>query len=81
MSAPLPIALVQAPALPTRDLDRFAADVRSLVARRPGLRLVVFPELHLDTPTIEPGAAALDPRDLAEQIDGPRGAALAALAG
>lgn len=81
MAAPLPIALVQAPALPARDLDRFAADVRTLVAQRPGPRLVVFPELHLDTPTAEPGAAAVDARDLAEPIDGPRGAALAALAG
>ncbi|SCX32359.1 carbon-nitrogen hydrolase family protein [Mycolicibacterium fluoranthenivorans] len=81
MTAPLPIALVQAPALPTRDLDRFAAGVRTLVAQRNGLRLLVYPELHLDTPVVEPGAAAVVPRDLAEPIDGPRGAALAALAG
>ncbi|KAA0120322.1 carbon-nitrogen hydrolase family protein [Mycolicibacterium sp. P9-22] len=81
MAVPLPITLVQAPALPTRDLDRFAAGVRTLVAQRPGPHLVVFPELHLDTPAVEPGAAAVDPRDLAEPIDGPRGAALAALAG
>ncbi|MDX1875523.1 carbon-nitrogen hydrolase family protein [Mycolicibacterium sp. 120266] len=81
MAAPLSVALVQAPAPPTRDLDRFTAEVRALVAQRPGLRLVVFPELHLDTPAVEPGAVAVDPRVLAEPIDGPRGAALATLAG
>jgi predicted amidohydrolase len=80
MASPLPIALVQAPALPTRDLDRFAADVRTLVEQRPALRLVVYPELHLDTPAVEPGAPPADPRELAEPIDGPRDRALSALA-
>ena len=80
MASPLPIALVQAPALPTRDLDRFAADVRTLVAQRPGLLLLVYPELHLDTPAVEPGAPAVDPRELAEPIDGPRDRVLTALA-
>jgi predicted amidohydrolase len=80
MALPLPIALVQAPALPTRDLDAFAADVRTLLRQRPALRLVVYPELHLDTPAVAPGAAAPAPHDLAEPIDGPRDRFLAALA-
>lgn len=80
MASPLPVGLVQAPALPTRDLGRFADELRSLLAQRPALRLVVYPELHLDTPPVEPDVPAPDPRELAEPLDGPRGTALAALA-
>lgn len=80
MASPLPLALVQAPAQPTRDLEAFAGDVRALVAQRPDLRLVVYPELHLDSPRVEPGATRPDPRDLALPLDGPRDRALAALA-
>lgn len=77
MASPLPLALVQAPAQSTRDLDGFVADVQALVRQRPTLRLVVYPELHLDS---IPAGAALDPRDLAESLDGPRDRTLRALA-
>jgi predicted amidohydrolase len=81
MTTPLPLALVQATALATRDLDAFAADLRDLVAQRPALRLVAYPELHLDTPAAAPGETRPGPRDLAEPLDGPRDRFLAALAG
>lgn len=80
MTSPLPLALVQAAAAPTRDLDGFAAELRSLLAQRPHLRLVAYPELHLDSPVSATGLPA-DPKDLAEPLGGPRDTFLAALAG
>lgn len=79
MGTPLPLALMQAPALSSRDLSRFAADVRAFVDQHPAVRLLVYPELHLDTPGA-PGTRP-DPRELAEPLDGARDRALAALAG
>ena len=70
MSRPLPLALVQAP--PLADplapdaLDRFEADVASVLRRFPATRLVVHPELHLTW------APDVDEADLAEPLDGPR---------
>lgn len=81
MSSPLPLALVQAPAHPSRDLDGFAASLRELVRQRPAVRLVAYPELHLDTPTRGADEPAAAPRDLAEPLGGPRDEQLAALAG
>ena len=70
MSRPLPLALVQAP--PLADplapdaLDRFEADVASVLRRFPATRLVVHPELYLTW------APDVDEADLAEPLDGPR---------
>ena len=70
MSRPLPLALVQAP--PLADplapdaLDRYEADVASVLRRFPATRLVVHPELHLTwAPGVEDAA-------FAEPLDGPR---------
>ena len=81
MTSPLPLALVQAPAHPSRDLDGFAASLRELVRQRPAVRLVAYPELHLATPTRGADEPAAAPRDLAEPLGGPRDEQLAALAG
>lgn len=78
MTTPLPLALVQAPAVPHRDLAAYAADVSALVAARPGVRLVVHPELHLESTD---ASTPPDPRDLAEPLGGARDTTLAQLAG
>lgn len=73
MSRPLPIALVQAPSLAdplaADALDRFEADVTSVLRRFPQTRLVVHPELHTTDPT---GLTEADAGRLAEPLDGPR---------
>jgi predicted amidohydrolase len=70
MCRPLPLALVQAPPLedPTAPdaLDRYEADVASVLRRFPATRLVVHPELHL---TWVPGDLEAS---VAEPLDGPR---------
>jgi predicted amidohydrolase len=77
MGTPLPLALMQAPATLTRDLTEFADALRSFLAQRPAVRLVVYPELHLETPA---DGSEPDLRERAEALDGPRDRALAALA-
>ena len=82
MTKALPVGLVQTAALHHADGDApaaFAADVRRVLAAHPGLRLLVYPELHLcghrpdeDPETVMTAAA--------EPLDGPRGSRLAALA-
>lgn len=79
MGTPLPLALMQAPALGTRDLSRFAQGVTEFVRQRPAVRLLVYPELHLESPGSP--ADRPDPRDLAEPLGGDRDRQLAALAG
>ncbi|OWA00291.1 carbon-nitrogen hydrolase family protein [Streptomyces sp. CS113] len=83
MHSPLPLALVQAPAHPTQDLDSFASGLERLSRQRPQVRLFVHPELHLATPAPGSGPAddAAAPEQLAEPLDGPRDRRLAELAG
>jgi predicted amidohydrolase len=81
MGSPLPLALAQAPALPSRDLCAFGSSVESLLRRHPAVRLVVYPELHLDSPVPALGEPTANPVDLAEPLGGPRDLQLAALAG
>jgi len=81
MSRPLPIALVQAePLAPGESLDVFAADVRSVMARFPATRLVLYPELHLCPDQEEPGTSTANVTTQAEPMNGPRSKALADLA-
>lgn len=81
MAAPLPIALVQAPAHPAEDLDGFLDSVRELVRQRPSVRLVVHPELHLCGPADGiVGGPLPAPETLAQPLAGARDDALAALA-
>lgn len=82
MTSPLSICVAQSPAYQHADgeaLTAFAADVRRLTRAHPGARLLVFPELHLcgHRPDEDPGTVMTA---AAEPLDGPRGAALAALA-
>lgn len=79
MGTPLPLALMQAPALTTRDLSLFAAEVEAFVKQRPAVRLLVYPELHLETSSVAAGGA--EPRELAEPLGGDRDRELATLAG
>ena len=79
MGLPLSLALVQSPAHPAANLEGFAADLEALARQRPSVRLFVHPELHLTSPT--GGASEVSPEELAEPVDGPRDARLAALAG
>ncbi|GGX66404.1 carbon-nitrogen hydrolase family protein [Streptomyces minutiscleroticus] len=83
MASPLPLALVQAPAHPSGDLDSFAFGLERLARQRPTVRLFVHPELHLATPepASGPGGEAAAPEELAEPLDGPRDRRLAELAG
>ena len=81
MAEPLPLALVQAPAVPAGDLAVFTADVERLLRDRPANRLVVYPELHLCGPAADPSAPQLSPAELAEPLDSPRDKELATLAG
>ncbi|MEU8353381.1 carbon-nitrogen hydrolase family protein [Streptomyces sp. NPDC048845] len=81
MASPLPLALVQAPAHPSADLDSFAASLEQLARRRPAVRLYVYPELHLAEPHPGPGAPGTPCEELAEPLDGARDRRLAALAG
>jgi len=79
MSTPLSLALMQAPALATRDLSRFAREVESFLAQRPTVRLLVYPELHLETSSTVSGGP--EPQTLAEPLGGERDRELAAIAG
>ncbi|MBV2358040.1 carbon-nitrogen hydrolase family protein [Streptomyces sp. J2-1] len=81
MSRPLPIALVQAPALAATEApSRFAEDVELLLARFPQTRLAVYPELHLCG--VDSSADETEQlRAAAEPLDGPRSRRLAELAG
>lgn len=83
MSSPLPLALVQAPAHPTGDLDSFTSGLERLARQRPAVRLFVHPELHLDSPAPGTGAGVEEasPEALAEPLDGDRDRRLAELAG
>ncbi|MGH3358854.1 MAG: carbon-nitrogen hydrolase family protein [Nocardioidaceae bacterium] len=78
MPPPLPIALVQTPAHPADDFEGFLDSVRAVVRRRPSVRLVVYPELHLCGPN--DGAATAAPEALAQPLAGERDTALAAVA-
>jgi len=79
MGTPLPLALMQAPALATRDLSQFARDVEVFVKQRPAVRLLVYPELHLETPGLPADRPA--PSELAEPLGGARDRRLAEIAG
>lgn len=77
MSRPVPVAVVQAAQLAaTEPLDRFASDV----AAHRRATLVLYPELHL-CGIDRTGDVAAQIADAAEPLDGPRGKALAELAG
>lgn len=82
VSRPLPIALAQAPPRSSRSpLAGFADEVQDLLARFPGTRLAVYPELHLCgvEGAREEREARL--RESAEPLGGPRTKMLAELAG
>jgi predicted amidohydrolase len=81
MPTPLPLGLVQAAAFHHGDdsLDLFAGQVRRLARAYPAVRLFAFPELHVcgHRPDEDPEQVM---NAAAQVLDGPRGAALAALA-
>ncbi|MFJ2565693.1 MULTISPECIES: carbon-nitrogen hydrolase family protein [unclassified Streptomyces] len=82
MSRPLPIALAQAPPRSSRlPLAGFADEVQDLVARFPGTRLAVYPELHLCGVEGSAGEREAQLQEAAEPLDGPRTRMLAELAG
>ncbi|GAA2907946.1 hypothetical protein GCM10010517_74380 [Streptosporangium fragile] len=82
MSRPLPVTLAQAAPHPIGEgVTGFARDVEDLVARFPGSRLVVFPELHLHGTHARPDERDAELEASAEPLDGPRSKALAELAG
>ncbi|TQC39140.1 carbon-nitrogen hydrolase family protein [Rhodococcus sp. WS4] len=83
MASPLPLALVQTPAHPGADVGSFAADLEQLARTRPGVKLFVYPELHLATPATNLGmdSTTVTPEELAEPLDGARDRQLATLAG
>ncbi|MET9494155.1 carbon-nitrogen hydrolase family protein [Streptomyces sp. NPDC006552] len=81
MSRPLPVGLVQAAARHHSDpgLDSFASEVAGLTRAYPRVRLFAYPELHLCGHRRDEDPAEVM-RAAAQPLDGPRGAALAALA-
>ncbi|WP_326804595.1 carbon-nitrogen hydrolase family protein [Streptomyces sp. NBC_01788] len=82
MSRPLPIALAQAPPRSSRlPLAGFADEVQDLVARFPGTRLAVYPELHLCGVEGSAEEREAQLQEAAEPLDGPRTRMLAELAG
>ncbi|MFH9982536.1 carbon-nitrogen hydrolase family protein [Streptomyces sp. NPDC017179] len=82
MSRPLPIALAQAPPRSSRlPLAGFADEVQDLVARFPGTRLAVYPELHLCGVEGSAQEREAQLQEAAEPLDGPRTRMLAELAG
>lgn len=82
MSRPLPVAVVQAPPLPIgASLDAFASDVHDLLFRFPGIKLAVYPELHLCGADDSSQSPTQRMDDAAEPLDGPRTQRLAELAG
>jgi predicted amidohydrolase len=82
MASPLPLALVQGPAIPAGDTTRYVREVEELKRQRPAVKLVVHPELHLCGSAGATGTDPLPtPEDLAEPLDGPRDRELAQLAG
>lgn len=82
VSRPLPIALAQAPPRSSRaPLAGFADEVEDLLARFPGTRLVVHPELHLCGVEGSREEREAQLREAAEPLDGPRSRMLAELAG
>ncbi len=81
VSRPWIVALVQAsPALGPDPVGALAAEVAQLCAERPDVSMLVYPEIHL----LGEADLAADPNawlaDVAEALDGPRVAALAAIA-
>jgi predicted amidohydrolase len=77
MSRALPVAVVQEPPLPVAEAARrLPGDVAGVLARFPGTRMVIYPELHLFGVDSDEQL-----RDAAEPLDGPRVRALAELAG
>ncbi|CAM5359063.1 Carbon-nitrogen family hydrolase OS=Streptomyces tendae OX=1932 GN=GUR47_20670 PE=3 SV=1 [Streptomyces tendae] len=81
MPTPLSLGLVQTAAFHHGDdhLEGFARQVRGLVRTHPAVRLFVFPELHVcgHRPDEDPEQVM---NTAAQELDGPRGTALAALA-
>jgi predicted amidohydrolase len=76
MARALPVLLMQQPGLVGDDwAQRFETDLRARMAAFPRSMLVVYPELHLCTPTTADAAERL-----AEPMDGPRMKLLQALA-
>jgi predicted amidohydrolase len=80
MSRPLPLALVQAEAKPSDNLWAFASDLEELTRVQRNTQLFVYPEAHLCGPNEGQGDAEMI-EAAAEPLDGPRGRALAELAG
>lgn len=81
MARPLPITLAQLPPHPlTAPFSGFAREARDLLARFPGTRVLVYPELHLCGVDTARGHVRQQLRDAAEPLDGPRVAELAELA-
>ncbi|MFE9707565.1 carbon-nitrogen hydrolase family protein [Streptomyces sp. NPDC005930] len=81
MPTPLSLGLVQTAAFHHGDdhLEGFARQVRGLARTHPAVRLFVFPELHVcgHRPDEDPEQVM---NTAAQELDGPRGTALAALA-
>ncbi|MEU9521698.1 carbon-nitrogen hydrolase family protein [Streptomyces sp. NPDC048224] len=81
MPTPLSLGLVQTAAFHHGDdpLEGFARQVRGLARAHPAVRLFVFPELHVcgHRPDEDPEQVM---NTAAQELDGPRGSALAALA-
>jgi predicted amidohydrolase len=80
MSRPLPLALVQAAAKPSDNLWAFASDLEELTQVQGNTQLFVYPEAHLCGPNQGQTDAEMV-EAAAEPLDGPRGRALAELAG
>ncbi|MDQ4503481.1 carbon-nitrogen hydrolase family protein [Sinomonas sp. ASV322] len=77
MSRHLRIALVQAPA---ETFEGFARGLRARMKSPNAAELVVYPELHLCSLGVESMSVEEAYAEYAEPLDGPRGAALSALA-
>ena len=80
MSRPLPLALVQDAAQPAGDLAPFASRLEKLTRAHPDAQLFVYPELHLEGASDDQSEEDVEQAS-AEALDGPRGRALAELAG
>lgn len=82
MSRPLPLALVQAPAVPGNSMTTFAAGLERLTRTHSQTKLFVYPELHLcGTGDEDPNETPALIEEMAQPLDGQRDREFAELAG